>query len=291
MLELVFGDGGQASIGVAGDTYNTAVYLARDARIAQVDYVTGLGTDVASERIRAHMQAEGIGHARIFSHPTRVAGLYAIETDAMGERSFTYWRSEAAARCLGDPGMPEISNLISGLDYVFLSGISLAILRQSNRDRLFDALAAFRLKGGVVAFDSNYRPRLWNDPELARRETERAWLACDIALPSLDDEMALFGEASEAETRKRFEDYGLTCGALKRGAQGPVGLDGSLISGPIKPVHVVDTTAAGDSFNASFLAEIACGGSVAEAMQAGHALASRVIGHRGAIIDKEEASL
>ncbi|MEL6682608.1 MAG: sugar kinase [Pseudomonadota bacterium] len=288
MLELVPTAGPQATLGVAGDTYNTAVYLRHVAPDLSVDYITGLGMDGFSARILQHMKKFGVGQGRVFRHPNRGPGLYAIETDTAGERSFTYWRSASAARCLGDPDTPEITDLLAGLTHVFLSGISLAILSQPNRDRLFAALEAFRADGGVFAFDSNYRPHLWNDPHLARRETERAWQLCDIAMPSVDDEQSLFEEKDEAVTLQRFQAYGTSLGVLKRGSDGPLGLDGSVIAVPDQPVRVVDTTAAGDSFNAAYLASILSGDSNANAIAAGHSLACRVIAERGAIIFPQE---
>jgi 2-dehydro-3-deoxygluconokinase len=284
MLELVLGETTQAQLGIAGDTYNTAVYIARDPRITQVDYITGLGDDSFSDRIRAHMHKYNIGDKRVFTHPARGPGLYAIETDANGERSFAYWRSEAAARCLGDPDMPAISELLDGVSHLYYSGISLAILSQGNRDRLFEAITEFRAGGGVVAFDSNYRPRLWANAGLARQETARAWRNCDIALPSVDDEMALFGDRSETDVLARFAQYGVTQGALKRGEKGPIGLDGTVLAAPAKAERVIDTTAAGDSFNAQFLVEYISGGTREKAMDAGHRLAAQVVAHKGAII-------
>ncbi len=290
MLELVPGEGSDATLGVAGDTYNTAVYLRHVAPKLAVDYITGIGNDAFSGRILRHMDGYGVGHSRVFRHPTRGAGLYAIETDDTGERSFTYWRSTSAARCLGDPDMPAITDLLAGLSHVFFSGISLAILAQANRDRLFEALTEFQTSGGVVAFDSNYRPHLWNDTDLARRETERAWRMCDIAMPSVDDEQALFGDTSEADVMKRFRGYGIAQGVLKRGAVGPLGFDGAVLDDPAKPIRVIDTTAAGDSFNAAYLAALFQGHSNVVAMAAGHELACRVIAQRGAIIFEQGES-
>ncbi len=296
MLELVLDDADQAALGVAGDTYNTAVYAAHDGRL-DIDYITGLGSDPFSARIRAHMKRFGLGSRRVFTHPTRGPGLYAITTDAAGERSFTYWRSEAAARSLGDPDMPPLESLLGGLTHLFYSGISLAILPQANRDRLFEAVDAFRRAGGIVAFDSNYRPHLWQDADLARAQTQRAWQNCDIALPSVDDEMLLFGDKDAAAVLARMAGYGLRHGALKCGADGPIALDGqpmqALLAGasghPAPPApNVVDTTAAGDSFNALFLAEFLHGQDPQSAMAAGHARALEVIGQRGAIVFEPE---
>ncbi len=290
MLELALGVGTSAELGVAGDTYNTAVYLAHEQPNLSVEYITGLGTDGFSQRIRKHMMQFRIGTDRTFVSPTRHPGLYAIETDQNGERGFTYWRTASAARCLGDPDMPAISKLLKGLTHLYFSGISLAILAQDNRDRLFAAIADFRSEGGIVAFDSNFRPNLWGDVDLARYETERAWSCCDIAMPSIDDEMVLFDDATESEVLRRFERYDISKGTLKRGKRGPIGLDGVIAKTRVLPKAVIDTTAAGDSFNAAYLAALLDGQSNVEAMIAGHALACRVVAKKGAIIFKKESS-
>ncbi|MCW1950555.1 MAG: sugar kinase [Octadecabacter sp.] len=282
MLELIPSQTTAAQLGVAGDTYNTAAYLARER--SGIEYITVLGKDGFSDRILRHMASYNVGTSRVVTHPVAIPGLYAIETNDEGERRFTYWRDQSAARRLGDDDLPSIERLLSGLTHLFYSGISLAILSQENREKLFQAIKAFRDDGGVVAFDSNYRPHLWNDPDLARREMERAWRACDIGLPSVDDEMNLFGDANPEAVLKRFAGYGLIQGALKRGEVGPIGLDGSVFEPSELPDQVIDTTAAGDSFNAAFLSAFIDGKGTNAALQAGHTLAAHVICHKGAII-------
>ena len=127
--------------------------------------------------------------------PDRVPGLYAISVDAAGERSFTYWRDASAARTLFQPPAEVTPDRLAGFALIYLSGITLAILAPEARAAL--ARVARRPPGraaALVAFDSNYRPRLWPDRDTARREIAALWAATDIGLPSLDDEMALFGD-------------------------------------------------------------------------------------------------
>ncbi|MXY34675.1 MAG: sugar kinase [Boseongicola sp. SB0676_bin_33] len=286
MIELIAGDGNAAELNVAGDTYNTAAYLKRIAPGLDVEYVTVLGKDPFSDRIVRDMEARGIRATAVARHPGRMPGLYAIETDAAGERSFAYWRSSSAARTLFDADGRDPADVLAGHDLVLLSGISLAILSGAARDRLRDALEGFRANGGLIAFDSNYRPHLWDDLEVARAETERFWRCTDIGLPSVDDEMALFGDADSAEVMARLRSWGISHGALKRGEAGPtdLGPEGHALNVPVAE-NVLDTTAAGDSFNAGYLAATATGHSAREAMKAGHSLALKVIGKRGAIVD------
>lgn len=289
MVELSLDSGalGEARVGFAGDTLNTAIYLKRMAGSAlQVSYVTRLGQDDFSRQMVAFMEAEGLGTETIARDPDRLPGLYAITTDATGERSFSYWREAAAARRLFQTGSGVDFTALLEFDVLFLSAITLAILPDNVRHALIAWLADYKTRtGGRVVFDSNYRARLWESPDTAREAIGAAWRVSDIALPSLDDEMAVFADADEAAVLARLRHCGITSGALKRGRAGPLSLadPGTEINFP-PAAKVVDTTAAGDSFNGGYLAALLTGQSEAAALRAGHACACVVIGHHGAIV-------
>ena len=275
MLELSV-QGNSAEMAVAGDTLNTAIYLKRNAPDCQVDYISRLGNCSFSHRIRDFISAQNVGVEAIEMRPDETPGLYAITTSDAGERSFTYWRSASAARTLFDTGD---FGILSGYDTLYLSGISLAILPHAVRLAFLNWLGQSNVQ---LIYDSNYRPRLWDSTDHARQITRSMWYRADIALPSIDDEMALFDETAE-QVEKRFTTFRGN-GALKRGADGPVSL-GECVIQPYPPAaQVVDTTAAGDSFNGGYLAALFSGKSQAQALRAGHDLAAQVVQHRGAII-------
>ena len=284
MIELSM-DGDAARIGVAGDTLNTAIYLKRTAPDVQVDYVTRLGGDAFSDRIATFIAAQNVGTGAIERDSVKTCGLYGITTDAAGERTFTYWRSQSAARAVFSSPRGLSFDWLGGYDVIYLSGISLAILPDATRTGLMEWLGRYRTGGGRVVYDSNHRPALWSDPATARATTQTMWHMCDIALPSQDDEAAIFGETLGA-VADRFVAMGKT-GALKRGAAGPLCLEtgDSLVCEPA-PV-VVDTTAAGDSFNGAYLGTMLQGRSQRAALRAGHDLAAQVVGYRGAIMPVE----
>jgi 2-dehydro-3-deoxygluconokinase len=292
MIELsdLAAEDGRVRMGFAGDTCNTAIYLARllGPEEAGVSYVTALGQDALSDRMLSEMRAEGLGTDLVARLQDRLPGIYAIEIDAQGERSFRYWREASAARAMFSPeGLdPEA---LDGFGLVYLSGITLAILPEADRGRLLERLRIYRDRGGEVAFDSNYRPRLWTSPDEARNWIAEAFSAASIALPSIDDEVALFGEADEDAVLARISGYGPREIALKRGARGPVVLWEGERAAPDCPAapRVVDTTAAGDAFNAGYLAARIGGAPPPDAARSGHALAAQVIGHRGAIMPRE----
>lgn len=288
MLELRLDpkDAKTAALGVAGDTLNTAIYLKRLLPNARIAYLTKLGHDPHSKRILTAMRDEELDTSLILESSDKIPGLYAISTDAEGERSFTYWRDASAARDLLRPPALTVE-MIAQADLVYLSAISLAILPQDHRAQLLRMLADYRARGGQVAFDSNYRPRLWEDAQTARKIVQNAWTFCDIALPSLDDEEALFGPGGADAVLDRLRKAGAELGALKRGASGPVALSG--LAYDCTPVSaVVDSTAAGDSFNAGYLAAYLRGDDEHTCLRAGHALASAVIQKPGAIIPRKD---
>ncbi len=284
MIELIAAPT-TAKLSVAGDSYNTAVYLKRLLNKGEtVSYITALGDDGFSARITADMARHDIDASYVEIREGAMPGLYAIETDAAGERAFSYWRDSAAVRSLFQPPCQVELPCLLDFDLLFLTGISIAVLPSDTRKALLAQIDAFRASGGLVAFDSNYRPRLWADAGEAQEVTAEFWARTDICLPSLDDEMALFGQ-DETAVYARFGAAGVRVGAMKRGGLGPRGLSGVASGAVFAPAPVVvDTTAAGDSFNAGFLSVIINGGSIDEAMMAGHNLAMQVVQKAGAIL-------
>ncbi len=181
-----------ARIGFAGDTLNTATYLARclPESSINVSYLTVLGRDAYSDQMIRAWQAEGIDCSLVGRHDTLIPGLYAVELDPDGERSFRYWREASSARTLFQDGDPGFDNL-KDFDLLYLSGITLGILPESVRSALINECARLRAQGVCIVFDPNYRPKLWSDPSDARYTFEAMWRASSIGFPSLDDEQLL----------------------------------------------------------------------------------------------------
>lgn len=290
MIELQQRADGSLQQSFGGDTLNTAVYLSRAlVDKAQVDYVTALGDDSFSDAMCQIWRSEGIGLDLVQRLPGRLPGLYCIQTDANGERRFLYWRNEAAVRdCFTTPAAEPILVALPDYDVLYFSGITLAVLGMQGRARLIKALIEARQRGARIVFDNNYRPRLWASVEEARAAYRSVLPYVDLALLTVDDEQALFGFADCAEVFATYAQIGTPEVVLKRGAEAClIRCNGEAFEVPAHKVDkVVDTTAAGDSFSAAYLARRLLGGSPAEAAQAGHELASRVIQVPGALIPK-----
>lgn len=284
MIELSPAGGGLLSRGFGGDTLNTAVYLARLG--VPVDYVTALGDDPWSEEMLAAWRAEGIGTSLVVRVPGRLPGLYLISTDADGQRRFHYWRDSAPARLLFDlPQTPEIAAALTRYDLVYLSGVTLSLYGEAGRARLLDALDMARARGGRIAFDTNFRTRGWPDPAIAKAAFRAALKRADIVLASTEDLELLFGSdgSSELPTGNARVEVVLKLGQpAVRIFEG-----GAELTVAAEPVaDVIDTTAAGDSFAAAYLAARLSGVEPAQAAQAGHRLAGAVVRHRGAVIPR-----
>lgn len=293
MIELQQGPDASLQQSFGGDTLNTAVYLARElGEGASVDYVTALGDDSFSDAMCRQWADEGIGLAQVQRLPGRLPGLYCIQTDAQGERRFLYWRNEAAVRdCFTTEGAASILAALVNYDVLYFSGITLAVLGEAGRTKLMQTLLQARQRGARVVFDNNYRPRLWASVEQARAAYRAVLPHVDLALLTEEDEQALFGFADSAAVFAEYAVIGVAEVVLKRGAQAClIRCAGEAFSVPALHVEqVVDTTAAGDSFSAAYLASRLTGGNPQQAAEAGHRLASRVIQVRGALIPKSSS--
>ena len=273
--------------GFGGDTLNCAVYLSRLG--IPTDYVTMLGDDGLSDEMIGAWAAEGLGTGLVGRLPGRLPGLYLIETDPRGERTFLYWRSAAPARDLIRLRGDRLGAELRGHALIYLSGITLSLFDSEGRARLVELLAGLRAGGARVAFDGNYRPRGWQDRAEAREAYAAMLAQTDMALPTFDDESALFGDADPQATLARLRAAGVAEIVVKRGPEHClVAAGGGALEVPVPgKVAPVDTTAAGDSFNAGYLAGRLRGLAPAAAAAQGHRLAAEVVRHRGAIIPRE----
>jgi 2-dehydro-3-deoxygluconokinase len=284
MVELSEAGSGLLARSYGGDTLNTAVYLARLG--VSVDYVTALGDDPLSKAMLSAWRQEGVGTGLVVQLPGRLPGVYLIEVAGHGQRQFYYWRDSAPARQLFElPQAPEIAAALLAYHLIYLSGVSLSLYGELGRRRLFAALDAARARGRLIAFDTNFRPRLWPDLPAAQAAFRAALGRADIVLASMEDLQLLFGPGGVGELPTGSGDREVVLKLAEpavrvyhRGDQQLVAAD------PVR--DIVDTTAAGDSFAAAYIAARLGGASPVAAARAGHCLAAAVVRHRGAIIPR-----
>jgi 2-dehydro-3-deoxygluconokinase len=293
MIELSRGADGRFGLAYGGDTFNTAVYLARAG--IPVAYATALGDDPYSQGVCALAAAEGVDNTAMIQVAGRMPGLYLIETDPNGERKFYYWRDVSPARELFElPKWESVAESMLGARVIFFSGVTLSLYSNLGLGRFLAVVELARKSGAKIAFDGNFRPRGWKG-DLARTRTVfvEALKRIDIALPTFDDEALLWGDSSPEATVDRLQAFGIGEIVVKNGPNSAlVALQGAREMVPVPEVVVpVDTTAAGDSFNAGYMAARLTGEEPLNAAVSAHRLAGEVIRHRGAIMPRNAAAM
>jgi 2-dehydro-3-deoxygluconokinase len=291
MIELRGGFGDGASIGYAGDSFNTALYLSRLGHT--VSYATALGDDNWSLAMQAAWGDDGIGLNHVLQVAGKMPGLYAISTDAYGERSFSYWRSDSAVRRFFEhPDANSALKAIATASMFYLTGITLSLFDADNQRRLLDAAKSTRDNGGQVVFDPNYRPAGWTNAKAAAKAFKDFAPVVSILLTSLDDEEAVFGHTSADAIFRHWHDVDID-EIVVTGGRGALHLSrgGVRSQMDVQPIKALDTTGAGDSFNAGYLHARLSGRTPNESARFGAQLARLVVQHHGAIIPKDAFQL
>ncbi len=285
MIEMSGGEDRSYRLGYAGDTLNTAWYLrALLGKDWSVDYVTALGEDRYSGDIRTFLDDNHIGTGHIQTIHNRRPGLYMIHQEK-GDRHFTYWRDNSAAKLLADD-KDALAKAVEKAELVYFSGITLAILAPRARGRLLGAIVKARDNGAKIAFDTNIRPALWTSTHVMTGVLTAAASLCDIVLPTHTDEAPLFGDKSVDDTADRYLELGVEEVVVKDGSKEALIATASerVRVAPPPGASVVDATGAGDSFNGAYLTARLNGKSLQEAAEAAHRIAGIVIGHKGALV-------
>lgn len=293
MIELQDVKPGLSTQTFGGDTLNTAIYMARMGKYMpiQVDYVTAVGTDMFSEKMMAFWEAEGVGSDLVLRLEGEMPGLYYIQLDDHGERRFSYWRGQAAAKkCFQSIGSDRLLVEIGKYDLIYLSGISLAILTDLSRNKLFERLEEIAGKGKKICFDYNYRPNLWQEPEYTKKAYEKIISFCDTVFVGLDELTEIHGVSSREEGHTFLAAKGVRESVIRSGGEiCSIMSNGVTVEIPSLTVEkVVDTTAAGDSFSGAYIAARLHGCSIERAAETAHQMAAYVIGHKGAIAPVQE---
>lgn len=272
----------------AGDVFNTAVYLKRTFSDVKVDLVTAVGKDQFSLDMVQYFENENIGTDFVFKSENKIPGLYSIQLDDLGERSFTYWRQDSAARqVMQHIDDKAISELSKG-DMFFFSGISLAVVEPEARASFWTLVDKLKATGVQIVFDPNYRPRLWKDEDEAKEQFDKAFALSDMLLPGIDDFNSLYGMDSFEQVNQFLGPYHIDEIIVKNGPKTVI----SVIKGQVEehiiiPVdNVVDTTSAGDSFNGAYLGARLNDYSIVQSIELASKAAGFVIQHKGAIVDK-----
>ncbi|HEY2532823.1 MAG TPA: sugar kinase [Xanthobacteraceae bacterium] len=293
LIELVRGADARFALLCNGDTLNTAVYLARAG--IDVGFATALGDDPYSETIAALAAAEGLSLQLMLRVPGRLPALCLVDSSASETRNVRCWSDGAPASELFELAeWMRVAEALMATQLIYFSGITLSLYSNNGLGRFLAVLEAARQHGVKIAFDGNFRPRRWKG-DLSRTRTVfiEALKRVDIALPTFDDEAVLWGDPSPEATVARLQAFGIGEIAVKNGPNSALVATGAAQEFvPVPEVVVpVDTTAAGDGFNAGYLAARLQGRGPVQAASAAHLLAGDVIRHHGALVPRASAAI
>ena len=293
IVELARGGDGRFALASSGDTFNTAIYLARAGM--PTAFATALGDDPYSDAIGSLARVEGIDTDLILRAPGRLPALALADADKNAERRTHYWREGAPANSLFE--LPQWSAMAESLvkaRLIYFTGITLSLYSNVGLGRFFATLELARGNGAKIAFDGNFRPHGWGG-DLSRTRTvfAEALKRVDIALPAYDNEAVLWGDPSPEATIERLQAFGVAEIVVKNGPNSAlVAASGERDAVPAPEVVVpVDPSAAGDGFNAGYLAARLNGQGAIEAANAAHKLAGQVIKYRGSIAPRAGAAV
>jgi 2-dehydro-3-deoxygluconokinase len=255
MLEFnqlpVAGDGTQQYLeGHGGDTSNAAIAAARQG--ASVGMITALGQDMPGDSFMRLWEREGVDTATVQRTDRYQTGVYFVTHDREGHH-FLHYRTGSAAAMYAPSDVPEAA--IKAARMLYVSGISQGI-STSACDAVFKAIDVAARNGVAVAYDTNYRPRLW-PPARAASVMHAAMAYADYAMPGREDVRTLTGLTDP----DRMLDFYLRLGAklvlLKMGEAGSyLATAEARVLIPAHKVVAVDATGAGDTFCGSFLARV-----------------------------------
>jgi 2-dehydro-3-deoxygluconokinase len=286
MIELLQSGGVINKQGFAGDVYNTAVYLKRLFPSISTQLLTAVGQDDISEKMVKTFEQEHIDTQYVFKLSDQQPGIYLVQTDDQGERSFLYWRENSAARQIVKSLPDDVINQLSKDDIFFFSGISLAVITPDDRAEFWCCVGKLKAAGVKIAFDLNYRPKLWASKSEAREQFCLAFEASEILLPGIDDFASIFDLDTMDSVIDFFSTYEYEELIIKNGEKNVVCLTkANKETIEVRPIeNVVDTTSAGDSFNGAYLGARMSGKTIKASVELAADVAGFVIQHPGAIV-------
>lgn len=247
-----------SSGGAAG---NVAAWLTRtNARSTIVSHV---GDDPAGAAIVAEFDALGVSHGNLVI-PGETSGVVVVLVDSSGER--TMFPDKGANSRLTVADLPDLS----AFQAVYISGY--ALLNPLARDGVLAMIEKIKADGLPIYFDPASVGAM---KDVADKELHAWFSMMDVLFLNEEESIYLTGSVDIERALDYLLDFSEVV-VIKRGSAGAIaktrGFDS--ISLPAVATTVVDTTGAGDSFAAGFIASFSKNHDLTAALQAGGELAA-----------------
>lgn len=246
---------------------NTARWLTESG--VHTSLVTRVGDDAGGLLVRQELEAAGVRCAFTVDAEAATCCVVVL-VDGEGQRTMLAARGANARFAPGDLD----PTLLTGARHLHLSGY--VLLDPSSRPGGLAALAAARAAGLTTSVDPQ-AAALLTDPAAFLKDVR----GVDLLLPNTDELLALTGSAEPPSAGQLLGAVGAV--AVTAGLDGASWVDGDgVTSVPAEPVTCVDSTGAGDAFDAGVLSAWLRGESPVEALRAGVRLGARAVGAPGA---------
>lgn len=230
---------------IGGSPFNVALGLARLGQ--PVQFLGGMGTGFAGERLLQALRDEGIGTdcLALLDAPTT---LSLIGLDARGVPSYAFYSHGCADRLLAPAHLDAVPATARAFHF---GSYAMVVPGTGDTQRLLVEREHGR---SLIAYDPNVRTNV--EPRLTVWRETLAWMQARSHLLKVSDEdLALMFPGRSAED---FAAEALAAGVaavvVTRGGEGAVGfVHDAAVALPPQPVQVVDTVGAGDTFQAALL--------------------------------------
>ena len=286
MIELSSINKDKYSLGYAGDTANTAIYLSRLG--ARSSYITSVGNDKLSKSMINFLRKEKVKTDNIYINKKETVGLYLIDNNKNGERNFFYWRKNSAARTYFDNiNFKSLLSKIFEFDAIYFSGITLSIYNSKNIVNFYKLLKLAKKNGVKIYFDFNVRLNNWHSSKLAKQLILKFSKISDIIFFTNEDLKNL----KISSYKKLILDYYKNKIVIFRYGNGNISIYNKIKYFNYKlkfEKKVIDTTGCGDAFNACFLYNYYKNNEIELCIYNAHKLGKHVSMTKGAIMRKEK---
>jgi len=267
-----------------GAPMNTLVGVARLGSSSGA--VTAVGEDPFGEFLIQELKKNEVdtSHVKV-ERGRRTTIAFVANKPATGERSFVFYRRPWVAGTADSALTIENADLdyISKASILHVSGFSLS--QNPSRRAVLSAVEHARRVGVKVSFDPTLRVDVWNSERTVRRLYNQMLRLSDIATFSQEEAAFIFGTDSPDKAAETALKYGVGAVGMKLGADGALveTREGRKVHVPAFDVRVVDTTGAGDGWNAGLLVGLLKGWDLKTCVIVANAVGALVVTRHGAI--------
>ena len=269
----------------AGDTLNFCNYL--DKKKLNAFFLSAIGKSEINQSLLDFVKSKNISTKYIKQINQFEVGLYLIKNKDNGEKQFFYWRDESAAKhYFNNIDFLNLYKELKNFDYIYFSGITLSIIHISKLNNFIKLLRLLKSKKIKIVFDFNIRPTRWNKKNL-NNFLDSVLKFVDICFLSGEDMNYWKNKNNIKSYEQIVRKYKIKHSIFRKNAKFTyVFLNKTRYVFRNKLLKkVVDTSGAGDGFNAAYLSNFIVNNDPVLALKAGSSLGSKIVMKKGAIVD------